>query len=153
MMESLGNWLMSLVAVSLLTALAQSLAGSGGLRRAANFTGGLVLLAALLQPLPGLDWEELLPDKEAYQAQVESLQGDIEQTQAKELAAGIEERTASYISDKARCAVRVETKMVDGLPLPWWAELDRGYDAELSAWMMETVGIPKERQEWHGAEN
>ena len=83
----------------------------------------------------------------------ESLQGDIEQTQAKELAAGIEERTASYISDKARCAVRVETKMENGVPLPWRVELERDYEKGLSDWICETVGIPEERQAWHGVKN
>ena len=144
---------MSLMAVSLLAALVQSLVGGGALRRAADFICALALLAALLRPLPGLDWESLLPDADAYRDSAERLQMQLEKEQDAQLAAGIAERTASYISDKARCAVRVETKTENGVPLPWRVELERDYESELSAWIEETVGIPKERQAWHGSES
>ena len=152
-MELLREWIMSLVAVSLLSALVRSLVGSGSLRRAADFICALALLAALLRPLPGIRWEELLPDADAYAARAERMQLQLERQQESDLASGIAERTAAYISDKAGCAVRVETKMENGVPLPWRAELERDYERELSAWISETVGIPKERQAWHGGEN
>ena len=152
-MELLREWIMSLVAVSLLSALVRSLVGSGSLRRVAEFICALALLAALLRPLPGIRWEDLLPDTDEYAGSVERLQLQLEQKQDDRLAAGIAERTAAYISDKARCAVRVETKMENGVPLPWQAELERDYERELSDWIGETVGIPKERQAWHGGEN
>ena len=46
-MELLREWIMSLMAVSLLAALVQSLVGGGALRRAADFICALALLAAL----------------------------------------------------------------------------------------------------------
>lgn len=153
MMELLREWIVSLMAVSLLAALVQSLAGSGALRRAAEFICALALLAALLGPLPGLDWGSLLPDAEAYRDSAERLRLELEREREAELTAGIAERTASYISHKARCAVRVETNAEGGVPLPWRVELERDYESGLSAWIEETVGIPKERQAWHGGEN
>ena len=152
-MELLREWIMSLVAVSLLSALVRSLVGSGSLRRAAEFICALALLAALLRPLPGIRCEELLPDADAYAGSVERLQLQLEREQEAQMASGIAERTAAYISDKARCAVRVETRTENGVPLPWRVELERDYEKELSAWIGETVGIPKERQAWHGVEN
>lgn len=152
-MELLREWIMSLMAVSLLAALVQSLVGGGALRRAAEFICALALLAALLGPLPGIKWESLLPDADAYADSVNRLRLQLEQEQEAELASGIAERTAAYISDKARCAVRVETKTENGVPLPWRVELERDYESELSAWIEETVGIPKERQAWHGSES
>lgn len=152
-MELLREWIMSLVAVSLLSALVRSLVGSGSLRRAADFICALALLAALLRPLPGIRWEELLPDADACAGRAERLRLEMEREQEVQLSSGIAERTAAYISDKAGCAVRVETKTVDGVPLPWRAELERDYEGELSNWIAETVGIPKERQAWHGGEN
>ena len=65
----------------------------------------------------------------------------------------ISEQCAAYISDKARCAVRVETKVEGGVPLPWRVELERDYEKGLSDWILETVGIPEERQAWHGVKN
>ena len=152
-MELLREWIMNVVAVSLLGALVRSLVGSGSLRRAAEFICALVLLAALLRPLPGIRWEDLLPDAEAYAGGVNRLQLQMEREQAEQLAAGIAERTAAYISDKARCAVRVETQTENGVPLPWRVELERDYESGLSDWIEETVGIPKERQAWHVGEN
>ena len=152
-MDVLREWIISLVAVSLLIALIQSLVGGGALRRAAELVCALALLAALLRPLPGLKGEELLPDGDEYAETVARLQTELEREQAAEMETGIAERTASYISDKAHCAVRVETKVENGVPLPWRVELERDYESELSAWIGETVGIPKERQAWHGGEN
>ena len=50
MMESLRTWLSSIVAVTLLIAMAESLVPEGTMRRVAGFTGGLVLLLALVRP-------------------------------------------------------------------------------------------------------
>lgn len=153
MMDALRDWIVSLVAVSLLVAIVQSLTGSGAIRRAADFICALALLAALLGPLPGLKWESLLPDGDDYAEAVAKMQREMEETQTAELETGIAERTASYISDKARCAVRVETKVENGVPLPWRVELERDYEKGLSDWIFETVGIPEERQAWHGVKD
>ena len=59
MMEAVREWLTSLVLVSLLLSVAQSLIPEGTLRRAASFTGGLILLFALLRPVLGADLEHL----------------------------------------------------------------------------------------------
>lgn len=152
-METLREWIVSLAAVSLLIAIVQSLTGSGAVRRAADFICALALLAALLRPLPGLEWEALLHNGEDYAAATERLYREMESSQTAELEDGIAERTASYISDKARCAVRVETKAENGVPLPWRVELERDYESGLAQWISETVGIPEERQAWHGVEN
>ena len=49
--------------------------------------------------------------------------------------------------------MRVETKVEGGVPLPWRVELERDYEKGLSDWIFETVGIPEERQAWHGVKN
>ena len=74
------------------------------------------------------------------------------------LKAGIAERTEAYISDKAAALggtvrARVETRTgADGVPLPWSAELEGDYTEELAQWMETELGIPRERQDWHGQE-
>jgi hypothetical protein len=54
MMEQMSSWLSSVVAVSLLVFLLRQILPEGSLRGIGEFTGGLVLLAALLQPLKGM---------------------------------------------------------------------------------------------------
>ena len=59
MMEHVRQWLSSIVVVSLLLSVVQSLVPKGSLRRVASFLSGLVLLVVLLEPLPKLDLEGL----------------------------------------------------------------------------------------------
>ena len=55
MMEALGKWLLSVSAAALLVSVVQTLIPEGGMRRAAVFTGGLLLLAVLLRPVVEVD--------------------------------------------------------------------------------------------------
>ena len=50
-MGALREWLTSLVAVSMLLSVAQTLVPEGSIRKIASFTGGLILLVVLLRPL------------------------------------------------------------------------------------------------------
>lgn len=66
----------------------------------------------------------------------------------------IEERTAAYISDKAKAlglsvAVRVETKTGDGgVPAPWAVRLTGTESEALASYIEGELGIPRERQVW-----
>lgn len=57
MIEALRGWLTGVVAVSALLFLVRSLAPKGTVGAVAEFTGGLLLLLALLRPLGDLGWE------------------------------------------------------------------------------------------------
>ena len=156
MMEHVRQWLSSIVVVSLLLSVVQSLVPKGSLRRVASFLSGLVLLAVLLEPLPKLDLEGL--ELRGLQEETEKVRRQLEAEQETALKAGIAEQTEAYISDKADALgltlrVRVGTRpSEDGVPLPWSAEVEGGYAEELAMWMETELGIPRERQEWHGQE-
>ena len=156
MMEHVRQWLSSIVVVSLLLSVVQSLVPKGSLRRVASFLSGLVLLAVLLEPLPKLDLEGL--ELRGLQEETEKVRRQLEAEQETALKAGIAEQTEAYISDKAASmglagACRVETRTgEDGIPLPWSVELEMPRSAELAAWIEEELDIPSERQVWHGAE-
>ena len=157
MMEHIRQWLCSVVAVSLLVSVVQSLVPKGSLRRAASFLSGLVLLAVLLEPLPKLDLEGL--ELRGLQEETEKARRQLEAEQETALKAGIAEQTEAYISDKAAALgltvqARVETRTgADGVPLPWSAELEGDYTEELAQWMETELDIPRERQVWHGRES
>ena len=77
MMEAVRAWLTSVVLVSVLLSAAQSLIPPGTVRKAAGFTGGLILLLVLLRPVLGADLEHLELDFDRYQAAVEERQEEL----------------------------------------------------------------------------
>lgn len=159
MMEALGTWLLSVSATALAVSVLQALIPEGGLRRAATFTGGLLLLAVLLRPVLGADLSGLSDSLGDWTEQVETRQAELEQAQTDALAAGIEERTAAYISDKAAglgltVTVRVETETgEDGIPIPSAVEITGPRSAALAAYIADELGIPAERQTWKERDN
>lgn len=156
MMEHVRQWLSSIVVVSLLLSVVQSLVPKGSLRRVASFLSGLVLLAVVLEPLPKLDLEGL--ELRGLQEETEKVRRQLEAEQETALKAGIAEQTEAYISDKAAALgltvqARVETRTgEDGVPLPWSADMEGGYAEELAQWIEAELDIPRERQVWHGRE-
>ena len=146
MMEAVRVWLTSVVLVSVLLSAAQSLIPPGTVRKAAGFTGGLILLLVLLRPVLGADLD---------QTAVEERQAELADTQTEAMASIIAEQTEAYILDKAgelgaEVTVRVETRTGgDGVPVPWSAELTGAQSEALASALETELGIPAERQVWH----
>ena len=154
-MEALREWLTSVVVVSVLLAVVQTLIPEGTVRKIGAFTGGLILLVTLLQPLLGVDFEALELRLEQSRETVEQRQQELEQAGEREMAELIERQTAAYIWDKAdalgldlSAEVRVE-RGPDGIPLPVSATLTGTYSEALFAYLERELGIPRERQVWH----
>ena len=153
MMEAVRAWLTSVVLVSVLLSAAQSLIPPGTVRKAAGFTGGLILL-----PVLGADLEHLELDFDHYQAAVEERQEELADTQTEAMASIIAEQTEAYILDKAgelglEVTVRVETRTEgNGIPVPWSAELTGSWSQALASALETELGIPAERQVWHERE-
>ena len=155
MMEAVRVWLTSVVLVSVLLSAAQSLIPPGTVRKAAGFTGGLILLLVLLQPVLEADLDRLALDFSDYQTAVEERQAELADTQTEAMASIIAEQTEAYILDKAgelgaEVTVRVETRTGgDGVPVPWSAELTGSWSQALASALETELGIPAERQVWH----
>ena len=160
MIGAVREWLTSVVVVSLLLASAQSLVPEGSLKRIASFTGGLILLLAMLRPLADFGGGERINlDFDGLAQEIEARRAELDQEGNTLLAQGIASKTAAYIWDKAASlglsvTVRVETAPgEDGIPLPWSAEVTGERSAELAAYMERELGIPRERQVWHEEES
>ncbi len=157
MIGAVRTWLISVVAVSLLLAVVQTLAPEGTTRKAVSFTGGLLLLAVLLRPMLALD--RLRVDLTGYREEVQEREEELISSFDQALAPVIAERTQAYISDKAAAlgltvTARVETQAgPDGVVVPWSAQIAGPWSAELSSYMERELGIPPERQVWHGEES
>ena len=155
-MSALRDWVLGVAAAAILAALAQTLMPEGPVKRVGKLTCGLVLLAAVLRPLPLFDPGAGQRWLEGYFQQVEQIESGLEQDRQEQLKAVIEEKAAAYILDKAAqlglsCTVSVECRLDEtGTPLPAAAFI-RGAatgDARdrLSAAIAGELGIPVQEQ-------
>lgn len=154
-MGALREWLTSIVVVTLLLSVVQTLLPQGTIRKIASFTGGLILLAALLRPVLDTDRGRLKLDLGDCEAAVAQRRTELETAEKEAMAELIEERTAAYISDKANTlglSVKawVETKTgEDGVPVPFSVRLSGPRSEALASYIAGELGIPRERQVWH----
>lgn len=160
MIGAVRSWLSSIAAVTLLLTVVQTLVPEGTLRKITGFTGGLLLLAALLQPVLKTDLGRLRLDFSDYEEAIEARSAELDAAGKEELAAIIAGRTSAYISDKADALglaveARVETEPgEDGeTPLPASVVLTGPYSRELADWIAGELGILAERQVWHEGKN
>lgn len=155
MMGALREWLTSIVVTAMLLALVQSLIPEGTIRRIGSFTGGLILMITLMQPLMGRDLRRLELNFAPYQEEIRLRGEELEQNRVSELSAIIEQQTAAYILDKAEALgaeVEVQVQMEtgeNGMPVPVAVRLQGSYSAALAAYMERELGISTERQVWH----
>ena len=141
MLELIRHWLVGITCAAMLVALAESLIPAGSIRRIARLTGGLVLLAAILNPLLKLDTTE---------EENEILMKDI-----------IEEQSGAYIQDKAAalgidCQVTVEADGEEEWPIPQSVTVMGSLTAEqqeaLERTIEEDFAIPAERQRYESGD-
>ena len=155
MMAAAREWLTAVAAVTLLLSVAQLLVPPGNLREIAFFVGGLILLAAMMQPLLKIDLSDIQLDFSSYQGAVEQRQAELENTQKEELTSLIEAETEAYISDKAKSMgltlkVRVTAEADEGgMPVPVRVEITGPWSGGLSGWLETELGLPAERQVWN----
>ena len=154
MVEALKEWVTSIVLVTLLLSVAQTLIPEGSIRKIASFTGGLILLVALLQPVLGTDLSRLDLEMGEYEQAVRERREELEKVGKSDLSDIIAQRTAAYISDKADTlgiAVTAEVTVEpgeNGVPVPVEARLTGPTSGELAEYMEQELGIPRERQVW-----
>lgn len=158
MIEELRTWFFAVTAVSLLTSMAQTLVPEGTLRRIAAFVGGTLLLVVLVRPMGQLSFAALSAERGDLSAQIEQEERALRRQSGQALCACIEERTAAYIEDKAAalgivCTAKVTARQTaDGVYLPDSAVLSCPPSERLSAYMADELGIPRERQVYHGTQ-
>ena len=158
MIGAVREWLSAVVAVAMLLTVAQALTPEGTIRKIASFTGGLILLVTLLQPVLGADLSRLDLNLDTYGQAIQERQAELEEAGSVELTERIETQTAAYISDKADAlgltvTVRVETQPgASGVPVPWFAEMTGPRSEALAVYIEEELGIPRGRQIWHEVE-
>ena len=129
MMEAARQWLLGVLSVCLVCALADALMPKGGVKRVGQLVCGLVMALAILSPAADFDLDGGQRWLEDYLAGVGRREDELEEQVNMGMKTIIEERYAAYIVDKAAglglsCAVRVTCEPDgEGLWLPVRAEL------------------------------
>ena len=158
MMGAVRGWLMAVIAVSLLCAVADALMPPGAVRRAGKLVCGLVLLGTVLSPVAGLDAESGQRWLDGYLSGLDSREEELEKTVNGHMKGIIEQRCAAYIVDKAEemgipCQAEVTFSYdEDGVPCPWeatargvWTQEGREAVGRL---LEDDLGIPPQRQHY-----
>ena len=158
MIEAVGNWILGVTCAALLGALACELSGKGTLGQAGRLLSGLVLLWAVLSPLPGVDIARLTQPMLETGTQLEQERERWNEQSATAMRTVIEQESQAYILDKAQqlgldCQVRVTCRMEGGVWLPWSVRVSGiAPSAALSRAVEEELGIAAERIRYEGGE-
>ena len=155
MIGAVRGWLLTVISVCLLCAVAGALAPRGPVKGVVRLACGLTLLAAVLSPLVQLDVESGRRWLEDYLSAVESREAELREEVNSQMKPIIEQEYAAYIVDKAAqlgldCTARVECgEPEEGVYLPDRAEvrgiLSEEEQARLSQIITQDLGIPGER--------
>ena len=156
MMGAVRSWLLAVIAVSLLCAVAEALMPSGAVKRVGRLVCGLVLVGAILSPAARLDVDGGRRWLERYLFSVQAREAELEHEVNGQMKIIIEQEYAAYILDKAAqlgldCTVRVECRLSeDGLYLPHRTEVaglgTAAAQKQLIQVIAEDLGVPAERQ-------
>ena len=155
-MTFLRQWLLGIVSCALLVSFCEQLTPTGALRKLVRFTGGLLLILCILQPVTRIDLDAAPLDLDVYRSAMAQVRLELADERDGVLADGIAARTGAYIEDKAAqfgCSVRavVKTEDVGGTPLPVSVTLYGQEDAALADYIESQLGIAKEKQIWKEA--
>ena len=159
MTEFIRSWVMGLVSVAFINAIAMSLAPKGKSRAVVGLTCGLVTVVALIAPILDFDYEahalHIAGPETTWDDWVDEMA--IEQERLTNLI--IRERSEAYILDKANSldiadlTVRVDTITSSyGVIYPYEVWLTGAYTQEqrqkLGDFLTGIFGIPAQRQYW-----
>ena len=153
MIDAVREWIRSIVMVTMLLSVGQAMVPEGQIRKIFSFSGGLVLVIVLLHPVLGLEGSVLIEPLEVYERQIFKQKEELEQMVRAEQETIIEENLTAYISDKAEAleeggAVRIRAETAEDGTVTLSAELVGQPSEQLTEYLEQELGIPRERQVW-----
>lgn len=152
-MEGIHQWIVSITAASMLTALCQAMMPAGAVKRVSNMTCGLLLFIVILRPVIRADYGQLLSSFADYYNGLGTYDSTLEETNFALTESIIARDTAAYIEDKAAetgitCTVTVQCGEKDGLTVPTritvWGSLTSEEEQQVSAMAVEALAIEKD---------
>lgn len=158
-MEFLSGYMHKLIASALICTLALMLTPKGRVKKAVTFVCGAVMLAAVIAPITGLDFDEYSKALTEYKLKAEEYSGSGSENLKNLNRIYIQDSCRAYILDKAKsegiCVISasVEVKWSDeGFWYPVKADIESSCSGEdmkrLSAYIEAELGISREKQNW-----
>lgn len=153
MIEGVRLWLLSILTVSLVCALADAMMPAGAVKKVGRLVCGLVLAAVVLTPVVTLDLEEGRQWLESYGMEMDEQEEKLKKQVSEEMKIIIQQDYEAYIVDKAahlgaECTAKVECSEEDGVCLPeraWISgTLSPEVREELTRILQEELGLSPE---------
>ena len=150
------QWVMSVTAASLISAIAMALTPAGRVRQVTKLACGLLCALAVASPVLQLDIGSLAANMAVYEQRAQMITEQAEEETKMLDRTYIEEACGAYILTKAaEGSLAVDSAAVlarwdeDGLVwYPWSVTVDAPFDEGLSAVIEANLGIPRQRQSW-----
>lgn len=122
----------------------------GATRQVVRFTGGLLVLCALLRPLADWKLPDDLWDAAWYRAAVAESERELAREAQNAFSSGIARELEAYIEDKAdSMGIRVRVEVItDSRGVPESVTLYGAYCESLSEVIASELGIAEEKQIW-----
>lgn len=156
-MEGLKQWLLSVLAVSLLAGAAQALMPEGPVKKVGQLACGLLLFLAMVSPVLSVRYLELTRLMEEYRLELEELEEESVQVSKDLNHAFIEAETQAYIQTRTEelgisCQVDVSWDYSGETPLPAEAVVTGAISHEqagtLRQMLTEDLGLTEEKIRW-----
>lgn len=152
-MEELRTYLIAIVAVCMLAAVAAAMVKNPAIARIVRFVGGILIALTVITPLLSMDFSAISADL-SLDAEFDTR--EVEEKMHAQLSANIKRTTEAYIEAKAAelgAAVQATVTLTDETyPQPASVTIVGTLDAEqllaLSLYLSDALGIPEGKQEW-----
>lgn len=161
MISILKEWLIGIVSVAMIVALAESVSPEGAVKKIGRVTSGLLMVIAILLPFGQIDINEISKTLIDFQVDTGAAASDWDAINLDVMANIIEEKSAAYIQDKAmelgiQCIAEVQCRIDDnGLPCPASAVIYGDFGAEQAVILRRQIeadlAIPAEDQRYEGS--
>ena len=158
MMDLIRTWLIGVTAAAIIAVLADSLAPEGAVKKIGKLAGGLLMVVAILQPLVGLNYENMAAALAVYHLEADGYSAALETENERLIKIIIEEQTGAYIQDKAAeldaaCTAEVTCRLNDAGSLypasvVIYGELTQSQEDTLRKTIEGDLAIPSENQQY-----
>lgn len=155
-MDEVRGYLISVIAVCMITVIADVLIQKSSLRKIVRLIGGILVLLVAVKPLLSLDMGQISSYLKEFNDSYSFDTGRIKSSQNELLKEHIKQTAETYIEDKATelgGMVQAEISLSEGeYPVPVGVTLIGTLSPEqvqaLSAYIVSDLGIPTTEQEW-----
>ena len=154
-MNFFRNWLLCVIGCAMAVAIIYQLLPESAHRFTTRCVGSLTMMIVILQPILGINWDDLCWSWEDDLISMEEITENYQAQNQEAMKKSIEEKTAAYILHKAETLglygeVVVHTQEYDGIPYPSEVILGMDFHPKLSAYISDELGIFPENQDWTG---